>query len=296
MKANACLVTVIASASCTLRWLFTTGKGFAVLFVLLLVMFFLTSADLAPTVSIPSPEAMTFGPLVADTIAEVRIPVSNRGLLPLRIENVKTGCACMQHSLDKTLLHWGESAVIAIHYDLKRKMPGTTREIVVLQTNDWNHPLTQFHVVVLVEGRGWRVLPSDLLAVADGTQKTVVTAQALYEGSASERIRAVRSDSTHILPRVVGQHVFPKSGRRLYDIAVECDALFDGYEHRGRVFIETERSGSSPLSLPVTIRRSAIAASPSPVANNLGSGSSERAGVEGLKGGEAWRQRYGYHE
>lgn len=244
-------------------WLLSTPTGFTVLCICLAVAFCLSNLRLSPTIGAPSAQELQFGPLVPGTEADMRIPLCNHGLLPLKILDVKAGCACLQHSLEKNVLFWREKTEIVLHYNLKGKMPGVSRERVFLQTNDWDHPYTEIRLAVQIEG-GWRMLPNELLVLVPSAQKVTKTAQVLYDGQGLERIVSVRSENPHLVPTLGKEKIFALTGRRLFEILVECDSLFDGYETKGIVIVETNAPHNAVLSLPVLIRKDDYALPPQP--------------------------------
>lgn len=245
-----------------LEWLVSTPRGFVALCMCLAVAFCLSRIEVSPTIGIDSFQ-MILGPFPAGTNAEMHIPFCNRGLLPLRVTNLKTGCACVRHSLSKDVLRRGETSEIVLHYDLKGKVPGVSREIVALETNDWNHPYITFPVAVRIAG-GWRVLPKELLVIMPSGQGAKRTVQVLYDGEGSGRILSVRWDNAHLVSSLGSEKVFDSTQRSLHEIELSCDASFEGYECKGNVFIETNSRNDPILSLPVVIRKSGYQPAPSP--------------------------------
>ncbi len=118
-----------------------------------LVAFFYGYVNRPPVIYFPSGTIYDFGVLKEMGKFTASFAFENRGGKPLKIENIKTNCGCMNAKAEKQILEAGESSKINMTYVARADDRKGGQEVVkaLVQSNDPGNPVVVLTIVGEVE-------------------------------------------------------------------------------------------------------------------------------------------------
>ncbi len=91
-----------------------------------------------------------FGKLEKGQTASHKFVLMNTGQSDLKIDQIKSACACVTYKLSQPVVKAGETAELEIKYAPKKPSQGVTSEVITIYTNDLNKPTLNLSLQALV--------------------------------------------------------------------------------------------------------------------------------------------------
>lgn len=173
--------------------------------------------------------------------------IQNKGVAPLVISQVRTGCGCTQAQLDRTTIPPGESASLSARLAL-RKHIGPKQTAIYLHTNDPDHPvfLCQFKGVAIPEVE---ITPA-MLNIGITPQPSNQTVSVVLQNRTAIPFRIISLDRPHSFASV--QVTTNEPGQK-YTLEVSCVTSGTTTAVQGVMTVWTDHPSLQRLDIPFSL-------------------------------------------